>query len=60
MFIRFYNDCQVRAVWDEEQSKWRFSDVDIVRVINDEADYAKTSDYQLWLKKKLNAEVTNG
>lgn len=60
MFIRFYNDCQVRAVWDEEHSKWRFSDVDIVRVINDEADYAKTSDYQLWLKKKLNAEVTNG
>ena len=60
MFIRFYNDCQVRAVWDEEDSKWRFSDVDIVRVINDEADYAKTSDYQLWLKKKLNAEVTNG
>ena len=60
MFIRFYNDWQVRAVWDEEHSKWRFSDVDIVRVINDEADYAKTSDYQLWLKKKLNAEVTNG
>ena len=60
MFIRFYNDCQARAVWDEEHSKWRFSDVDIVRVINDEADYAKTSDYQLWLKKKLNAEVTNG
>ena len=45
MFIRFYNDCWVRAVWDEEHSKWRFSDVDIVRVINDEADYAKTSDY---------------
>ena len=30
---------------DEGSSKWRFSDVDIVRVINDEADYAKTSDY---------------
>ena len=28
--IRFYKDCQVRAVWGEEQNKWFFSIVDIV------------------------------
>lgn len=34
--IRFFNDRQVRAVWDEEHSKWWFSAIDIVRAINDE------------------------
>ena len=33
--IRFYNDCEVRAVWDEEKSKWWFSAVDIVAAITD-------------------------
>ncbi|MCQ2348255.1 MAG: Fic family protein [Paludibacteraceae bacterium] len=31
--IRFYKDCQVRAVWDKEQNKWFFSIVDIVEAI---------------------------
>ena len=31
--IRFYNDREVRAVWNEEQSKWYFSIVDIVAAI---------------------------
>lgn len=34
--IRFYKDYKVRAVWDEENSKWWFSATDIVRAINDE------------------------
>ena len=33
--IRFFNDYEVRAVWGEEQNKWWFSAVDIVRAIND-------------------------
>ena len=33
--IRFYNDHEVRAIWDEEQSKWYFSIVDIVAAITD-------------------------
>ena len=33
--IRFYNDREVRAVWDEERSKWWFSAVDIVAAITD-------------------------
>lgn len=51
--IRFYNDHEVRAVWDEERSKWWFSAVDIVRAINDEPDYVKAGNYWRWLKKKL-------
>ena len=51
--IRFYNDYEVRAVWDEENSKWWFSATDIVRAINDEADYKKAGNYWRWLKKRL-------
>lgn len=32
--IRFYNDREVRAVWDEDNSKWWFSVLDIVGVLN--------------------------
>jgi cell filamentation protein len=28
--IRFYKDKEVRAIWDEKDSKWWFSAVDIV------------------------------
>ena len=33
--IRFYNDREVRAIWDEEKSKWWFSAVDIVAAITE-------------------------
>ena len=51
--IRCYNDREVRAVWDEEHSKWWFSATDIVRAINDEEDYVKAGNYWRWLKRKL-------
>ena len=54
--IRFFNDRQVRAVWDEENSKWWFSAIDIVRAINDEDDYVKAGNYWRWLKRKLTGE----
>ena len=54
--IRFFNDYEVRAVWDEKNSKWWFSATDIVRAINDEEDYKKAGNYWRWLKKKLTAE----
>ena len=56
MSIRFYNDHEVRAVWDEDNSKWWFSAIDIVRAINDEADYTKAGNYWRWLKRKLNSD----
>jgi len=54
--IRFFNDREVRAVWDEKHSKWWFSATDIVRAINNEDDYVKAGNYWRWLKKKLNAD----
>ena len=51
--IRFYNDREVRAVWDEENSKWWFSATDIVRAINDEDDYKKAGNYWKYLKGKM-------
>ncbi len=54
--IRFFNDQQVRAVWDEENSKWWFSAIDIVRAINNEDDYVKAGNYWRWLKRKLTGE----
>ena len=54
--IRFFNDYEVRAVWDEKNSKWWFSATDIVRAINDEDDYKKAGNYWRWLKKKLTAD----
>ena len=54
--IRFFNDREVRAVWDEEHSKWWFSATDIVRAINNEEDYVKAGNYWRWLKKKFNNE----
>ena len=51
--IRFYNDREVRAVWDDAASKWWFSVLDIVAAINREPDYAKTLNYWKWLKAKL-------
>jgi cell filamentation protein len=54
--IRFFNDREVRAVWDEEHSKWWFSATDIIRAINDEADYVKAGNYWRWLKKKLTSD----
>ncbi len=51
--IRFFNDREVRAVWDDENNCWWFSATDIVRAINDEPDYTKASNYWRWLKRKL-------
>lgn len=54
--IRFFNDREVRAVWDEKNSKWWFSATDIVRAVNDEEDYVKAGNYWRWLKKKLTTD----
>ena len=54
--IRFFNDREVRAVWDEENSKWFFSVIDIVSVLNEQDDYTKANNYWRWLKRKLKQE----
>ena len=54
--IRFYNDREVQAIWDEENSKWWFSVLDIVGVLNDQDDHAKNRNYWKYLKTKLKKE----
>jgi cell filamentation protein len=51
--IRFFDDREVRAVWDDGNSKWWFSVVDIVGVLRDESDYQKNRNYWKYLKAKL-------
>ncbi len=54
--IRFFNDHEVRAIWDDENSKWWFSVLDIVGVLNEETDYTKVRNYWKYLKAKLKKE----
>ena len=54
--IRFFNDREVRAIWDDENSKWWFSVLDIVAVLTDQDDYSKTRNYWKYLKAKLKKE----
>ncbi|MFH1512193.1 MAG: Fic family protein [Bacillota bacterium] len=51
--IRFFNDQEVRAVWDDENAKWRFSVLDIVGVLRGVDDYQKNRNYWKYLKTKL-------
>jgi cell filamentation protein len=54
--IRFFDDREVRAVWDEENAKWWFSVLDIVAVLTNQNNYAKTRNYWKYLKTKLKKE----
>ncbi|MDO5665501.1 MAG: Fic family protein [Bacteroidia bacterium] len=54
--IRFFDDREVRAVWDEANNKWWFSVLDIVAVLTDQDDYKKTRNYWKYLKTKLKKE----
>lgn len=54
--IRFFNDKEVRAVWDDENSKWWFSVLDIVAVLTGHDDYNKARNYWKYLKAKLKKE----
>ncbi len=54
--IRFFDDREVRAVWDDEHSKWWFSVLDIVGVLRGEDDYDKNRNYWKYLKTKFKKE----
>ena len=51
--IRFFDDREVRAIWDEINAKWWFSVLDIVAVLRDQNDYSKNRNYWKYLKAKL-------
>lgn len=54
--IRFFDDKEVRAVWDDEKAKWWFSVLDIIGVLRGEDDYKKNRNYWKFLKTKLKKE----
>jgi len=54
--IRFFDDREVRAIWDEQKAKWWFSVLDIISVLNDQDDYTKARNYWKYLKAKLKKE----
>jgi len=54
--IRFFEDREVRAVWDEKNAKWWFSVLDIIAVLADQDDYTKARNYWKYLKAKLKKE----
>ena len=54
--IRFFNDREVRAAWDESSSQWFFAAVDIIAVLNEQSDYTKNRNYWKYLKNKLKQE----
>src|SRR5574344_1569032 len=54
--IRFFEDKEVRAVWDDESSKWWFNVIDVVAILNEQTDYTKSGNYWRWLKHKLKLE----
>lgn len=58
--IRFYKDKEVRVIWDEENSKWWFSVIDIVWILSESKDSRK---YWNKLAERLRSEwsevVTN-
>jgi cell filamentation protein len=54
--IRFFDDREVRAFWDDDLAKWWFSVLDIVAVLLDQDDYNKNRNYWKYLKAKLKKE----
>ena len=61
--IRFFNDSEVRAKWDDSHNKWWFFVLDIIAAINEQDDYQKARNHWKYLKAKLkkdNNELVSG
>lgn len=56
--IRFFNDKEVRAVWETESSRWWFSVVDIVGVLTDSKNPRKYWSVLKTRLKKNGSELT--
>lgn len=41
MSIRFFNDKEVRAAWDEQGNRWLFSVVDVISVLTESKNLGK-------------------
>ncbi len=54
--IRFFKDREVRAIWNDDESNWYFSVLDIIGAINEQDDYQKNRNYWKYLKTKIQKE----
>lgn len=54
--IQIFEGSQIRIAWDEEEEKYYFSIVDVVRVLTDQPTPRKASTYWAVLKKRLKDE----
>lgn len=52
--IHFFNDREVRMVWDDENNCRWFAATDVMRAINKEPDYTKASNYWRQFKSQIN------
>ncbi len=57
--IRFFDDKEVRAVWDDENNKWWYSVVDVIAILTESANPRKYwSVMKIRLKKEGNQLTT--
>lgn len=54
--LPFFDDPEVRAIWNEQNDKCRFSVLDIVAFNNAQDDYTKTHYYCKYFKAKSKRE----
>lgn len=61
--VKLFKQEQVRSHWDEENEKWYFSVVDVIRILTDQPNHQGARNYWKVLKKRLieegNEPVTN-
>jgi cell filamentation protein len=54
--LAFFEERQIRRIWDEGTEKWYFSVIDIVGILLEQDDYKKTKSYRTTLKNRLKSE----
>jgi hypothetical protein len=51
--IQLFENTQVRVIWNEEEEKYYFSVVDVIRILTESADYQTARKYWKVLKGRL-------
>ncbi len=54
--ITFFEDYEIRRIYDEEKEAWYFSVIDIIQVLTQQPDYQAARNYWKVLKNRLNKE----
>jgi hypothetical protein len=54
--LAFFEERQIRRIWDGEKEKWYFSVIDIVGILIEQEDIQSIRNYWNVLKHRLKAE----